>query len=52
MVGDDVSLDDFVLITILAKGDVTYYVVPMVGSVIMFLSRSSFILVQSYSGIS
>ena len=49
MVGGDKLLEDFVLIMVLAKVDVTEYVVPTVSSVVTFLSHSSSILVQSYS---
>ena len=47
MAGGDKPLEDFILITILAKGDVTKYVVPTVSSVVTFLSHTSSILVQS-----
>ena len=47
MMGGDKQLEDFVLITILAKGDVTEYVVSTVSSVVMFLLQSSSILAQS-----
>lgn len=40
-------LEDFALITVLAKGDATKYVVPTVSSVVTFLSHSSSILAQS-----
>ena len=47
MVEGDELLEDFVLITILAKGNMIEYEVPTVSSVVTFLSLSS-ILVQSY----
>ena len=51
MVGGDKLLEDYVLITILAEGDITKYVVPTVSLVIAFLLHSSSILMQSYSTI-
>ena len=51
MAGGDKPLEDFVLITVLAKGDATEYMVPSVSSVVTFLSRFSSILAQSCSAI-
>ena len=47
MGGGDKRLEDFVLIIVLAKEDVTKYVVPTVSSVVTFLSHTSSILAQS-----
>ena len=52
MVEGDKLLEDFVSITVLAKGDAIEYLVPTVSSVVTFLSHSSSILVQSCSAIS
>ena len=49
MAGGDKLLEDFVLTTVLAKGDATKYVVPTVNLVVTFLLHSPpfLILVQS-----
>ena len=52
MAESDKPLEDFVLITILAKGNATEYIVPTVSLVVTFLSHSSSILAQSCSAIS
>ena len=53
MAGGDKLLENFVLITVLAKEiQMNTYVVPTVSSVAMFLQHSSSILTQSYSAIS
>ena len=52
MVGGDKPLEDFVLISVLTKGDVIEYMIPTVSTVIKFLLHSSSILVQSCSSIS
>ena len=53
MVGGDKLLENFVLITVLAKEiQMNTYAVPTVSSVTMFLQHFSTILTQSYSVIS
>lgn len=52
MVEGDKPPEDFVLITVLAKGDATEYMVSTVSSVVKFLSHSSSILVQVCTAIS
>ena len=47
MVGGDKPLEDFALLTVLAKEDVTKYMIPTVSSVVTFLLHSSSILAQS-----
>ena len=52
MTEGDEMLEDFVLITVLAKEDAIEYMVSITSSIITFLSHSSSIFAQSCSAIS